>query len=159
MEGTSEVLVAAANLGQSTSTLASSLTALAAVTPDRLALIDEPPPADAESGSNPGKAETVGAVKPLFAPSAEQLQEEQENVEDVEEDARRDGHGAGRVRSAQAIEIKDRERAEDRQAGHRIDDVRVRNRDEDEDDRKHDQTQQRPSPKELARRLNALLID
>jgi hypothetical protein len=55
--------------------------------------------------------------KPLVASAAEQLEQEQEDVEDVDEDARRDGHGTGRVRSAQAIEIKDRERAEDPQSG------------------------------------------
>lgn len=77
----------------------------------------------------------------LLASATEQLEEEQKDVEDVEEDARRDGHGASRVRSAQAVEIKDGEPAENRQPGHRVDQMCVRDRDEDQDDPEHDETE------------------
>ena len=41
--------------------------------------------------------------------------------------------------AAQAVEVEDRERAEDRQPGDAVDDVAVRDRDEQADDPEHDQ--------------------
>lgn len=52
-------------------------------------------------------------LRTLFAAAAEDLQEEQENVEDVEEDARGDRHRALLPGTAQAVEVEHRERSED----------------------------------------------
>ena len=58
--------------------------------------------------------------------AAEDLKEEQEDVEDIEEDARRDRNGCVVVRAAQPVEVDDREPAEDHEPEHAVDDVRVR---------------------------------
>src|SRR3954453_3086402 len=77
-------------------------------------------------------------------PAAEQAQEQQHDVEDVEEDAGRDRHGLRHVRAPQAPEVEDREAAEDDEAEDRVDDVRARNRHEQRDEAEHDQGEQRP---------------
>src|SRR5919107_2881727 len=66
----------------------------------------------------------------LVAIAAEQAEQEHEDVEDVEEDARRDQHRAVGACSAKPIEVEDRERAEDSEAGDGVDDVAVGDRDE-----------------------------
>src|SRR4051794_13060968 len=80
----------------------------------------------------------------LFAATAEQLEQEHEDVEDVEEDARSDGGGAVVTCTAQPVEVEDRERAEDAESCGGVDDVAVGNRDEDRDDSERDQSEQRP---------------
>src|SRR5271165_2561789 len=76
--------------------------------------------------------------------AAEQVQQQQEHVEDVEEDARGDRDRARHVGAPQAVEVEDREAAEDHQAEHAVDDVAVRDRHEQRDDPEHDQREQRP---------------
>jgi hypothetical protein len=51
-------------------------------------------------------------VTPLVALAAEQVHGQQEDVEDVEEDARGDQDGAVGARSAQPVEVDEREGAE-----------------------------------------------
>ena len=71
-------------------------------------------------------------------------EEEQEDVQDVEEDARRDRHRVLLARAAEAVEVEDRVAAEDHEAGDRPDHVLAGDRDEDRDEPEHDQRQQRP---------------
>src|SRR5437763_17182995 len=80
----------------------------------------------------------------LLAAAPEQLEQEQEDVEDVEEDAGGYRDGAVAICSAQPVEVEDRERAEDPEACDGVDDVAVRDRNEDRNDPGHDQTEQRP---------------
>src|SRR5918994_5243311 len=49
-----------------------------------------------------------------FVVPSEQLEEEEEDVQDVQEDARRDRHGAFLARAPQPVEVEDRVAAEDR---------------------------------------------
>ena len=94
----------------------------------------------------------VRRVRPCCSvAAAEQAQHEQEDVEDVEEDPRRDRHRTRHVRAAQAVEVEDREAAEDHQPGDRVDQVRVRDRDEDPDQTEHDQREQRPEQRSRPR--------
>src|SRR4051795_794546 len=76
--------------------------------------------------------------------AAEQAEQEQEDVEDVEEDARGDTHGAAGICSAQAVEVEDRERTENREPGDGVDDVAVGDRNEDRDDPEPDEAEQCP---------------
>src|SRR5437763_7565345 len=80
----------------------------------------------------------------LLAAAPEQLEQEQEDVEDVEEDAGSYRDGAVATCSAQPVEVEDRERAEDAESRDGVDDVPVGDRDEDRDDPKRDQAEQRP---------------
>src|SRR3954449_10762987 len=84
--------------------------------------------------------------------AAEQAEQEQKDVEDVEEDARRDHHGAAGIGPPQPVEVEDRERAEDPEAGDGVDDVAVGDRDEQRDDPERDQRQQRPEQRARPRR-------
>src|SRR3954451_3862311 len=87
---------------------------------------------------------TLGPPGSLVPLDAEEIEQEQEDVEDVEEDARSDTYGAAGICSAQAVEVEDRERTEDPEPGARVDDVAVGNRDEDRDDPKPDEAEQGP---------------
>src|SRR6202020_963494 len=80
----------------------------------------------------------------LITPAAKQLEEEQKYVQDVEEDARSDRNCAGEPFAPQAVEIENREAAENCQSGNRPDHVGVRDRDEQLDDPEHDQRDQSP---------------
>src|SRR3954454_17789898 len=84
------------------------------------------------------------ARDPLVAAAAEELEREEEYVEDVEEDADGDDDGAVGARSAQSVEVIDRDPAEDGESGNGVDDLAVGDRDEDRDDPERDQAQQRP---------------
>src|SRR3954465_8026235 len=84
------------------------------------------------------------AVGTSVTPAAEQVQQEQEYVEDVEEDAGGDHDGAVGACSAEPVEVEDREGAEDPEPCDGVDDVAVGDRDEDRDDAERDQAQQRP---------------
>src|SRR3954453_2914855 len=80
----------------------------------------------------------------LVAIAADQPEQQQKDVQDVEEDARRDHDGAVGAGSAQSVEVEDREGAEDPEACDGVDDVAVGDRDEDRDDPKPDQAEQQP---------------
>src|SRR3954469_11470355 len=95
---------------------------------------------------------TLSSLRWLFPTGAEQAEQEQEDVEDVEEDARRDTYGAAGICSAQAVEVEDRKRAEDPEAGDGVDDVAAGDGDEDRDDPEPDQAQQRPEQRARPRR-------
>src|SRR3954454_19695464 len=76
--------------------------------------------------------------------AAKQLEREQEDVEDVEEDRGGDRHRGIGGAAAQAVEVEDRERAEDPESGDRVDEVAVGDRYEDRDDAEDDQGEQGP---------------
>src|SRR3954451_3365512 len=76
--------------------------------------------------------------------AAEQLEREQEDIEDVEEDRGGDRHRGIGGAAAQAVEVEDRERAEDPESGDRVDEVAVGDRDEDRNDAEDDQAEQGP---------------
>jgi hypothetical protein len=76
--------------------------------------------------------------------AADEVEREHEDVEDVEEDAGGDGDRAVGVGAAQPVEVEDRVRAEDPDAGDRVDDVGAGDRDEDRDEPEPDQGEQRP---------------
>src|ERR1700754_3586563 len=84
------------------------------------------------------------ATMSSLVPAAEEGQEQQEDVEHVEEDRGGDRHGRGLAGPAQAVEVEDREGAEDPEARDRIDDARVRDGEEDRDDPEDDQGQEGP---------------
>src|SRR5919202_4200613 len=88
--------------------------------------------------------EIVISIFDSVALAAEQVEQQQEDVEDVEEDARCDDDGAVGVRPPQPIEVEDRVGAEDPEPGDGVDDVGVGDRDEDRDDPERDQSEQRP---------------
>ena len=88
----------------------------------------------------------------VAATAAEQVERKQEDVEDVEEDPGRDRHGGVRGAAAQAVEVEDREGAEDPEAGDGVDDVLVGDRHEDRDDPEGDQPQQCPEERASPRR-------
>src|SRR4051812_11531013 len=77
---------------------------------------------------------TRGPPWSLVAPSAEEIEQEQEDVEDVEEDACGDHDGAAGIGSAQAVEVEDGEGPEDPETRDGVDDVAVWDRDEDRGD-------------------------
>src|SRR5438876_263258 len=82
-----------------------------------------------QTGASPNAARSAwmgyvvatGASSALVPLPAEQLEQEQEHVEDVEEDAAGDHHGAAGIRAAQAVEVEDRERTEDPEPGDGVD--------------------------------------
>src|SRR3954468_19250389 len=65
--------------------------------------------------------------------TAEQLEHEHEDVEDVEEDARGDRHRGVKTAAPQSVEVEDREAAEDDEPEQRVDRVAVRDRNEERD--------------------------
>src|SRR3954453_4442837 len=76
--------------------------------------------------------------------AAKQAEREEEDVEDVEEDRGGDRHGSIGRAAAQAVEVEDRERAEDPESGDGVDEVAVGDRDEDRDEAEGDQAEQGP---------------
>src|SRR5690349_17056658 len=66
--------------------------------------------------------------------AAEQAEREWEDVEDVEEDRGSDRYGGIGGAAAQAVEVEDRECAEDPESGDGVDEVAVGDRDGDGDD-------------------------
>src|SRR3954453_5589566 len=84
--------------------------------------------------------------------SSEELQEEEEDVEDVEEDAGRDRHRGLLAGAAKTVEVEDGVAAEDHEPGDRPDQVLARDRDEDRDEPEHDQAEQRPEQDPVPRR-------
>src|SRR3954447_15744443 len=95
------------------------------------------------------KAPTRMSTGPRAAPTtrsvptaAEEQQEELEDVEHVEEDARRDRHGGLHPRATQTLEVEGRQPSEDHQAEDGVDHVLGRDRHEDRDDPEGDQPEQ-----------------
>src|SRR4051794_30977615 len=77
-----------------------------------------------------------------LVPAAEQRQEEQEDVQDVEEDPGGQRHRLVLARPPKAVEVDDGVEAEDRQAGDAVDDVRGGDRDEEREQSEPDEREE-----------------